>query len=330
MKRSVLSSVGYSVLLAAGLALAARGGALAIEGPAAAGPIGGTDIRSAVIPPPGLYGGAIFFAAETFEFVDGHGETIPALRDAKLKKQVAAPFLYFVPDAKAFGGSLALGAVLPFGHQCGHLFIREETDCTTSVGDLYAEVQWSRSFGKLRPSKYSGAYPIFEGLTTLLGFGMVFPVGAYDFSTPTKQALSIGTNIWDFAPLVAVTYTTAPLIAEGTEISAKFYWNNYLENPDTDYLTGDLLNLDFAITEKIGRFQVGLAGFYVVQIEDDKLDGVPIAPDGLRGEILQLGGIVAYDMPSSGSGLKFKALTSAFAENTPTYWSAVLTWGKKF
>jgi hypothetical protein len=91
MKRVCLSSFLFFALFAAGLAMAARSGALAIEGPAAAGPIGGTDIRSAVIPPPGLYGGAIFFAAETFEFVDGKGETIPALRDAKLKSRLPRP-----------------------------------------------------------------------------------------------------------------------------------------------------------------------------------------------------------------------------------------------
>ena len=51
-----------------------------------------------------------------------------------------------------------------------------------------------------------------------------------------------------------------PILAEGTEISAKLYWNNYLRNPETGCATGDLINIDFAITERIGRFQVGVAG----------------------------------------------------------------------
>ena len=130
----------------------------------------------------------------------------------------------------------------------------------------------------------------------MAGFGALLPMGTYDASDPTEQALSIGTNIWGFAPTVAFTYTTPPLLAEGTEISAKLFWNNYLENPTTHYFTGDLLDLDFAVTEHIGRFQIGVTGFYAVQVEDDRLFGVPIPPDGRRGEILQLGGIVSYDM----------------------------------
>jgi hypothetical protein len=54
------------LLLAAVFGLIAP--AHAIEGPAAAGPIGGTDIRSAMLPPPGLYGGTFALAAEAYTF----------------------------------------------------------------------------------------------------------------------------------------------------------------------------------------------------------------------------------------------------------------------
>ena len=120
------------------------------------------------------------------------------------------------------------------------------------------------------------------------------------------------------------------MLAEGTEFSAKFYWNNYLENPETNYRTGDLLNLDFAVTEHIGRWQVGVAGFYAWQIEDDKIGGVRIPPDGRQGELLQLGGVVAYDMPEYGSSVKVKALRSVEAENTVHSWGVAATWIKGF
>ena len=304
--------------------------ALAVEGPTAAGPIGGTDIRSAMLPPPGLYGGVILLGAGTLDFVDGDGDTIPALREAHLEKELAGPFLYYVPDIKVFGGSIGFGAIIPAGNQCGHLFIGDSNRCTVGVGDPYAEINWSRSFGTPRPSTYPGAYPILEGLTIMTGFGVVFPAGTYDSSDVTEQALSIGNNLWDFAPSVALTYTTPPLIAEGTEVSAKFYWNNYLENPATHYFTGDLLNLDFAVTEHIGKFQVGVAGFYAVQVEDDKLFGVPIALDGRRVEVLQLGPVLNYDMPEYSSSVKIKALSTLIAANTVTSWGVVFGWIKKF
>jgi hypothetical protein len=65
-------------------------------------------------------------------------------------------------------------------------------------------------------------------------------------------------------------------------------------------------------------------------VEDDKLFGVPIPPDGRRDAILQFGGILAYDMPEYASSLKVKANTSLFAENTVTSWGVIFGWFKKF
>ena len=304
--------------------------ALAVEGPTAAGPIGGTDIRSALLPPPGVYGGVIGAVAQAFEFVDGSGDTIPILADGDLRKWVAGPFVYFVPDAKVLGGSVGVGAIVPLEQQCGHLFLLEPSACMSGNGDPYVEIDWSRSFGTLRPSKYPGAYPILQGLTVLTGFGVVFPVGTYDGLTPTSQALSIGNNTWDFAPTFGFTYTTRPILAEGTELSFRFFWNNYLENPFTHYSAGDLLDFEFALTERIGRIQVGVTGFYAFQDEDDEILGVRVPPDGRRAKNLELGPVVNYDIPALNSSIKIKGLTTLVTENTVQSWAIVAGWVRKF
>ncbi len=303
---------------------------LAVEGPTTAGPIGATDIRSALIPPPGLYGGTIQAAATTIEFLDGHGQPVPALKSAHLSKEVGGPFLYYVPDLKVFGGSIGFGAIAPFANACGHLFVNQASRCTIGTGDPYAEVHWARLFGRRRPSRYSGAYPIAEGLSILAGFGAVLPVGAFDHADPLSKALSPGHNTWDLAPSIAITYTTPPILADGTELSAKLFWNNYLEDPATHYLSGDVLTLDFALSEHIGPLQIGAAGTYAVQIEDDERFGIPVAPDGHQSAILQLGGVAAYDLPQYASSVKIKANTTVFAENSAAFWSVVLGWVKKF
>lgn len=302
----------------------------AVEGPTAAGPIGGTDMRSGMLPPPGVYYGTLQLVAGTIDFLDGQGKTIPGFEDAHLTKGVAGPFLYYVPEMKILGGHVAIAGIVPVVHQCGHFFANQSDDCDTGVGDPYVEIAWSRFFGTWRPSTYAGAYPIPEGLSLLLGFGTVIPAGKFTARDPLSQALSAGTKIWDFAPTVAVTYTTRPILAEGTEFSAKLYWNNYLENTETNYRTGDVLSIDFAITERIGRFQVGVAGVYAVQTEDDEVSGVRIPPDGRRAEVLQIGGVIGYDMPEHGSSFKVKALVSPHAENTVTSWGVALGWIKKY
>ncbi|HYD15492.1 MAG TPA: transporter [Hyphomicrobium sp.] len=321
---------GLRVLLSAVVVGATSPAALAVEGPTAAGPIGGTDIRSAQLPPPGIYFGTVQLVAQTIDFLDGNGKAIPALSDARLTKEVAGPFLYYIPQTKIFGGSIAFAGIFPAGNICGKLFTGTEKECDAGIGDPYVEVAWSRFFGTFRPSSFVGAYPIPEGLSLMLGFGTVVPVGQFDGSDLSSQARSMGTNIWDFAPTVAFTYTTPPILAEGTEFSAKIYWNNYLENPETNYLTGDLINIDFAVSEHIGRFQVGVAGFYAFQVDDDRINGVRIPPDGRQGMAIQVGGVVAYDMPEYASSVKLKVLASPYAENTVTSWSAVLGWIKKY
>lgn len=214
----------------------------------------------------------------------------PALSTANLRKRLVGPFFIYVPDVQVLGGSIGIAGIVPYGETCGHLFANTTSRCTVGFGDPYVEVAWSRSFGRQRPSKYPDAFPILEGLTIMAGFGVVLPWGKYDASEHKNQGLSIAHNIYDFAPTVAFTYTTPPILAEGTEISAKLYWNNYLTNPTTQYKTGTLLDVDFAVSERIGRYQVGMAGLYAVQVEDDKLFGVSIPPDGRRTEVLNLGG----------------------------------------
>ena len=73
-----------------------------------------------------------------------------------------------------------------------------------------------------------------------------------------------------------------------------------------------------------------MAGFYAWQIEDDELFGVPILPDGRRAKALQLGPIINYDMPESGSSLRLKSYKALHVRNTVTSWNVVFGWLKKF
>jgi hypothetical protein len=276
-----------------------------------------------------VYYGTIQFYGEANRFFNGSGEPVPALNALEIERFRAGPFLIYVPDVQVLGGSIGFFGDVPAGTECGRLFAATSKRCIAGVGDPYVEAAWSRFFGTVRKSQYPGALPIAEGLTVLFGFGTVTPLGYFNVKDATTQGLVIGNNIWDFAPTVAVTYVTKPILAEGTEFSAKFYWNNYLTDPATHYWTSPVLDVDFAVSEHIGRFQVGLAGFYAFQYEDDRLFGAPVKPDR-RVEVLQLGGVLAYDMPENNTYLKIKALTTVITINTVRSWGVAFGWAKKF
>jgi hypothetical protein len=301
-----------------------------IEGSSTAGPIGGTDIRSAQLPAPGLYYGTIQIYATADHFFNGSGEPVAALNALEIERFRAGPFLWYVPNIKLLDGSIGFFADVPAGTECGRLFATTPRRCIAGIGDPYVEADWSRYFGTIRKSKYPGALPIAEGLTILLGFGTVFPAGYYNAKDATTQGLVIGNNIWDFAPTAALTYVTKPILAEGTEFSVKLYSDNYLTNPATNYHTGALIDIDFAISEHLGQFQIGLAGYYAFQFEDDTINGVRVPPDGRRGEVLTLGGVLAYDMPKYNTYLKVKGITTIITHNTVHSPGVAFGWGKKF
>jgi hypothetical protein len=94
--------------------------------------------------------------------------------------------------------------------------------------------------------------------------------------------------------------------------------------------TGSLVNIDFAISERIGRYQVGLAGYYAFQVADDEQFGQSIAPDGRRLEALTLGGVLAYDMPEISASLKVKFLTTVLTHNSVSSPGVGITRAQRF
>jgi hypothetical protein len=127
-----------------------------------------------------------------------------------------------VPPVQVFGGSIGFAGLVPASVDCARMSSATPRRC-------------------------------------IAGLGVVVPLVRYS-AKDAAEALTIGNNVWDVAPYAGFTYTTPPLLAEGTEISARLYVNNYLTNPDTNHYTGRLLDLDFAVTEHFGRFQAGDTG----------------------------------------------------------------------
>jgi hypothetical protein len=225
-------------------------------------------------------------------------------------------FLGYVPEFRPFGGSTATWGVLPVGQLCGQLVSQFPRQCRVSIGDPYIEADWVRGFGEIRASRDPGAFPIFEGVAILLGLGAVLPIGKYSAELQARNGVSIGNNTFDLAPSLAVTYTSPPILDEGTEASFKAYWNNYGSNPKTGYSPGNMVETDFAISEHIGRFQVGLNGIYQMQTEDDRRSGIRVAPDGNRFESFSLGAVINYDMPQLAAAIRLKTVSTVFARHS--------------
>ncbi|KMU96587.1 phenol degradation meta-pathway protein [Pseudomonas putida] len=170
------------------------------------------------------------------------------------------------------------------------------------------------------------------GLNVLLGLGVTFPTGKYDKS----EMVNVSANVYDFAPNFALTYVVPSIFGEGTgdatEFSARVFYNMYTKNHDTDYQTGDLVSMDFAISQRFGQWQVGLAGTGFVQIEDDRVNGFTPPNNGNRAKSLSLGPVVSYDFlwDDTPWNVTLKGLTGIDGENTAAARGVVLKIGRQF
>ena len=268
-------------------------GAQAAEGIRPAGPIGGTDIKQALLPPPGLYGvGVGIYMDLPARFSTPNREL-----DSSGSTGAAGVGLLYVYDGEVLGGSLASSVSASYERTCFGLNPGPET-CSSGFADVYSDVlMWSRFFPSADfASQLSGSTPIPYGLTVLVGLGVNFSTGTYDSERP----VNIGSNVFDIAPNFALTYTTKSIFGDApgqaTEFSARLFLNNYTKNSDTDYQTGRLANVDFAITQRVNQWQFGLAGAAYAQFEDDEIGGRKHPNDGNRMLGLSVGPIVSYDL----------------------------------
>lgn len=291
-----------------------------------AGPIGGTDIRQALLPPPGVYGVGVGVGLGFPEYW-GEDEDL----DTKGGSRIFGAGVAVVYDAEVFGGTMASTAFASYERTCFG-FEGGKKNCSEGQGDMYSDVlMWSRNF-PLGYTRSQTAPWIPYGLNVLVGLGVTLPTGKYDSSEP----VNVGSNVYDFAPNMALTYIVPSIFGDqfgdATEFSARVFYNKYTENHDTDYQTGDLVSMDFAVSQQFGQWQVGLAGTGFVQIEDDDINGFTPPNNGNRGKSLSLGPVVSYDFMVDNTpwNFKLKGLAPVDGENTVSAKGFVLSLGRKF
>ena len=82
-------------------------------------------------------------------------------------------------------------------------------------------------------------------------------------------------------------------------------------NEATHYASGDTVDIDFAVSERTGHWQYGLAGVYAWQLQGDKKNGMEV-PGGNKIGVVSLGPVVAYRIPGWKSVIKAKVLLPVY------------------
>jgi hypothetical protein len=276
--------LAVAVLLAAGLC----GVVCATEGGGGAYPNGAEDFMSGALPPPGRYfiDYLLYYTAD--ELMDHHGDELPV----DLDLQVLANVFRFVNVTKTqvFGASWAQHIFVPVMR--ADLEIMGMDDDVTGLGDIIVDPFILGWHGK--------------NWHCTAGVDVYMPTGKYD----EDDLVNVGRNCWTIEPVAAFT----AMLPGNLEASAKFMYDINMENPDTDYKSGDEFHFDYTVGMRVQpALAVGVGGFYYQQVGEDELDGEEL--EDREGKVWAWGPQMAYSVKNMNFVLKYQMEQDA--ENRP-------------
>lgn len=244
--------------------------------------LGTEDYFVGALPPPGFH--FINYLAYYYadELKDYQGDKDPG----DFKANVAAEVLrgIYVSDIEVLGANLGWHVVVPLVYRdmkyaIGGFEMFDES--RASLGDVY--------FSPFLLGWHSDLVHVVAGLD------IIAPTGQYN----ADYAVNIGSNHWTFEPAVAISL----ILPEGFDFDLKLMYDIHTKNTDymtmagqtADYQTGQQFHLDYnAGYAVLDNLRLGVCGYYLTGLQDDKLDGDKIA--NTKQQVLAVGPSAMYSV----------------------------------
>jgi hypothetical protein len=137
-----------------------------------------------------------------------------------------------------------------------------------------------------------------------LALNVYVPTGAYASARQNLQngTLNLGRNIWAFMPQYAITYFNPQT---GWDVSGSFVYVTMSNNDATNYQSGDIVQLDWAVGKHIGAWEAGIAGNVVEQVGADRGAGALLGP--FKAQSIGVGPALSYSTKFSKVPVVFSA-----------------------
>ncbi len=226
-------------------------------------------------PPPGFHYNLYlqYYSAERFTDDSGKDFRVPFADNEKLAGRLTTfvnlhQFVYIGKEQNFLGGSLGLDVLIPVVRlDIDSEFLKEER---AGIGDLLVGpfIQWS---GK----KLLGL-PFFARIE----LENIFPTGDYD----ADKALNAGSNFYSFNPYLATTLFLTPALS--TSLRFHYLWNAPNHNPGglfhqlgpSHMQAGQAVHFNWSAAYQVApKVRLGVAGYYLRQITEDKFNGRTIS-----------------------------------------------------
>jgi len=264
----------------------------ASENGAAHYPAGTNTIVPALMPPPGAslwLNYVTYYTADRFNNSNGDS-VLPGYRVS-----AASEAARFLRTWTAFDGVAWTSGIVLIANRA-NLQVPNKSGSGSGFGDLVIQpVLLTAAFGDLH---------------LLGGFDVTLPTGSYS----KDKLVNPGLNYTTVAPQFALTWLPAKEFEFSLFSTAGF--NS--KNPDTQYVSGDYFDIDFAIgyrpVPSLPVLQFSVVGYYFGQFNDDRWLGRQFL-DGHRGKAFAIGLQVRHEFAKG--GITFKWLRETSVENRP-------------
>ena len=248
-------------------------------------PIGVNTVLNGVLPPPGgtqFYNYSLFYVANRFAGPDGNA-AVPGFRSAVF---VDAPRVVHTWGTMLGPFAISSGIVVPVARV--NVDAAGSSGTRTGLGDIILQ---PFMIGYTNPDKT---------FFTFLSPDVSLRTGSYS----STRLANIGTNYYAFQPNLNATWFPSPK----WELSATAQLEVHSPNHATQYHSGTIGSIDWLVGYAIGKkLQVGVQGYYLKQVSDDKQNGQRVGPDGFRGQAAAIGPQLRYDFgPAAAVVLKYQ------------------------
>ncbi|MHB0708079.1 transporter (plasmid) [Roseomonas mucosa] len=288
MKNKLVAARAGLVLV---LATACPAIATAAEGGNTQYGLGSSQFYSGAIPPfPGVYALSVTGYYFANQLNDGNGHKLPLDFSVKVSSQTVR--LLGVTNTKFLGGTV-----------WGQLVIPVVLNLDVDLGPL------GDSRGGLSDIIVSGGLVWHDGPSTyIVGVDTALPTGSWH----AGRLANPGLNHYSTQPTFGYGYVDH--VNPTWEVAASLRYIVNFENPATNYTSGNELVLDYAAGYHFGPTRLGVVGYYLNQITDDKGRGV--GSNGNRGRGFAIGPAVTYDfLPMTQLSVSYQK--EVVAENRP-------------
>jgi hypothetical protein len=267
-------------------------------------------IKGATLPPPGVYlrDYNVFYFANRMN--DHRGREIQEA-DAKAFIYANVPRVIWITDLQILGGNLGVDALLPF--QYTDLAINplppagRFDDSTFGIGDLFAEITWSRHLNQASLS---------------LAYGAWAPTGDSSTTNPTRA----GNGFWTHMFTAGATWH--PDVDKRWALSALSRYEISHEKRDADYTPGQVYTLEWGLSYGLRpTIDVGLVGYYQGQTTKDRGQD---ATSTHRAQVVALGPEAVLLCPKLGLFTSLRYNYEVLAENRLQGHTVAMTLTRRF